>query len=154
MDQHLKSYESAAHALLLDFQWIEQVLRVVIGASYGLLSKAAPTPVRFSPNKSYIDRDALGKLIERFGEVSANETLIQELRVLTKDRNHVAHRAFVLSLEEQFSADFLKKEIERMADTRFRTRRCIDELMKDMTALFEALDETPVSGAERLTPDE
>ena len=141
-------YNRLVNLLLLDFQWIEEYLRVNISASYALIARSVKPPSAFRPNLASLERDALGKLIEKFDQVSLKQDLCKELRSLVSARNHCAHKALIVSLDEQQS-DFFAKESARLAPIRERTRSCVIALNEVLIEFSAALKELPVDVAER-----
>ena len=90
MNEHevaFDSYTRAVQSLILDFQFIEELLKIVIGGSYEAIRRSAPSIVRFRPNRSVLEKESLGRLIQRYEEVSDNDPLIQNLRQVVGDRN-------------------------------------------------------------------
>ena len=95
MNEHevaFDSYTRAVQSLILDFQFIEELLKIVIGGSYEAIRRSAPSIVRFRPNRSVLEKESLGRLIQRYEEVSDNDPLIQNLRQVVGDRNFCANR--------------------------------------------------------------
>lgn len=144
-----RQYESAVNRLLLDFQRIEMTLRIVVGASYEVLSRAAPAPVCFQPSRAKLARDALGRLIERYSEVSANTVAVEKLKSVLKHRNYCAHQSFILTVDEQRSAEFIQSEVSRMSELREETRSLVLRLQDHLEVLARVLKESPGAVAAR-----
>ena len=79
-----------------------------------------------------VEKDALGTLVSKFEKVSDHTKLLRELRDLTKHRNGVAHRGFMLTAEEQQDAGTLRRLTKEIDLIKKRTQPCV-------IALFEAI---------------
>lgn len=157
MNEHevaFDSYTRAVQSLILDFQFIEELLKIVIGGSYEAIRRSAPSIVRFRPNRSVLEKESLGRLIQRYEEVSDNDPLIQNLRQVVGDRNFCAHRSLVLTLEEQRDVRFLDAERRRLEAVRQNTRPCVMALQAEFEALARYLQEPPNTTVERDAPQE
>lgn len=140
-------YNKLINLLLLDFQWIEEYLRINIGASYSLIARSVKPPVAFKPRFSSLTRDALGRLIEKFDAVTLRVELCEELRALVSVRNHCAHKALVISIDEQ-QGGFYEAEVARLTPIRERTRACVLALHEVLLELSSARNESPVQTVE------
>lgn len=144
----LSLYEAAVVRLLLDFQWIELLLRVVVGTSYDVLNKCAPDPIRFMPSRA-LAKDSLGKLIEKYTEVSKNSDVVPRLKAVVKQRNHYAHQSFILSVDEQKSDSFLRGEVAKMTELKTETHSLVMLLQSEVAQLARLLREEPSASIER-----
>lgn len=102
MSDHEHAFDKYMHSiqlLMLDFQFIEELLKIVIGCSYEALRRSAPPLVCLRRTRSSVEKEALGRLIERYEEVSSNDALAKQLRAVVQDRNFCAHRSLVLTFE-------------------------------------------------------
>lgn len=145
-------YMRVVQSLILDFQFIEELLKVVIGSSYEVIRRSTPEIVRFRPNRSIIEKESLGKLVQKYEEVSGNDDLIKNLRGVVADRNFCAHRSLVLTLEEQHDVQFLESECQRLETVKGRTTPCVIVLQAELEALARFLQEPPDTTVERDAP--
>jgi hypothetical protein len=136
-----ETYTRSVQLLMLDFQFIEELLKIVIGCSYEALRRSAPPLVRFRPTRFSVERESLGRLISRFEEVSGNDALIKELRAVVQDRNFCAHRSLVLSLEKQHDVTYLGAERERLVALRKKTEPCVMALTEEFGRFADFLKE-------------
>ena len=104
-------YMLNVRALLLDFQYIEESLKILIAGSYEAIRRSAPAMIYFRPSRSSLEKDSLGKLIQKYESISRNDPLIRALRTVLADRNFCAHRSYLLSIEEQEDIKFLQEII-------------------------------------------
>lgn len=145
-------YRDTVYLLNLDFQWTEELLKLMIGSSYEAIRRSAPRKIRFSLTRKHVEKESLGKLIDRYAQVSRNDELIVVLRGIAKERNYCAHKSFVLSLEEQADSEFLRSETERLSVVRQRSRKCVSTLREELAELVALLNETPNNTVERDAP--
>jgi len=87
-------YISTVQNALFTFQMIEEALKICIRGSYEIIVRSAPTPVVFNFEAAAITNAPLGRLINMFSGVSANSTLVTELKSIEKWRNFCAHGAY------------------------------------------------------------
>lgn len=87
-------YVLAVQNALFSFQMIEEALKICVGLSYEIIARSVPSPIAFNFEASAIHSAPLGRLIKMFSSVSANHTLVSELRKVEEWRNFCAHRAF------------------------------------------------------------
>ncbi len=151
--EHFDNYKDTVHLVLLDFQWIEELLKIIVSSSYEAIRRSAPPGISFRPNRTFLEKYSLGRLVGKYEEVSTNESLVTELRSITNERNFCAHQSFVLSLEEQHSIGFFEKEIKRLEAVRVRSRACVMALQKELQFIVKLLNETPDITIERDAPD-
>lgn len=150
--EKFESYKNAVYLVSLDFQWIEELLKIVIGASYEVIRRSVPPSIKFRPNRKMLEKESLGRLVSKYEEVSANNKLISELRSIASDRNFCAHQSFVLSLEEQGNPSYLERETRRLEKVRERSRACVTALLNEFQYFAETLHETPTITIERDAP--
>lgn len=114
-------YISAVQNALFTFQMIEEALKICIMGSHEILVRSAPPPVVFSFEAEAITNSPLGQLIKMFSRVSANSTLIADIKSIEKWRNFCAHRAY--------THEFLKRGTSEAV-----TQSDIDDLQKVTSA--------------------
>ena len=148
----MENYRDVVFLLNLDFQWIEELLKIVISSSYEAIRRSAPAKIKFRLTRKALEKDSLGKLISRYEQVSGNDELIKKLRNIANERNFCAHQSFILSLEEQKDAEFLRKETARLHKVRERSRTCVMALQGELNEFVALLDETPNEMVERDAP--
>lgn len=149
--QAFEDYKRIVFLLLLDFQFIEELLKIVIGCSYELIRRSIPSCICFKIDRSSLEKHSLGKLIQRYTEISLNSDLIARLNRIASDRNFCAHRSFVLNLEEQEAA-FLEDEMRRLEAIRVQSRACVMELQREFVQFSSLLQEAPIITVERDAP--
>ena len=86
--------DSVAHALG-GFQLLEEGLKTHIDVCYETVRQLLVGKLHFGFEKSEVQEAPLGRLLQLFSRVCANQELVVELRALVKHRNTAAHQAFV-----------------------------------------------------------
>ncbi|WP_216907977.1 hypothetical protein [Synechococcus sp. CCY 0621] len=136
-------YKEVVGQISVDFQWIEELLKIVISSGYEAIRRTAPAKIKFKRTRSNLEKDSLGKLITKYEELYVNDVLIKELRSLASERNYCAHQSFILTLEEQTSEELLARMSIRFEAVRARSRACVKTLMTE-TRDFATLLEEPI----------
>lgn len=152
-EQAFAKYMQCVQLLMLDFQFIEELLKIVIGCSYEALRRSAPSLVRFRPTRRDLEKDPLGRLIDKYEDVSRNDTLIKQLRILVQDRNFCAHQSLVLHYEKQQDVQYLEGECLRLEAIRKKTKPCVKALHAEFEQFVSFLREPPNTTIERDAPE-
>lgn len=152
-EQAFAKYMQCVQLLMLDFQFIEELLKIVIGCSYEALRRSAPSLVRFRPTRRDLEKDPLGRLIDKYEDVSRNDTLIKQLRILVQDRNFCAHQSLVLHYEKQQDVQYLEGECLRLEAIRKKTKPCVEALHAEFEQFVSFLREPPNTTIERDAPE-
>ena len=105
----LGEYLDLVGKALLDFQYIELALKLYIAEVYAIISSRVEGIVPFKYDWKDVENEPLGRLLDRFSMISSDHQLVKDLRPLQKERNKLAHQAYVLTLEEQLMVTNLKK---------------------------------------------
>lgn len=97
----MQEYFDKVTMVLMDFQYIELALAsYIISANKKIKEKMKDTiPFKYGPND--IQKDSLGKLVDKFSKINNNEELIKKLKNLIPRRNEVAHKSLVFPSEEK-----------------------------------------------------
>ena len=97
----VNEYNSQIMRVLSNFQFIEEALRMYISYSYRLITQKLDKQIPFSFTYNDVKNDSLGKLLKKFKKINANSKLIKNLEKLKKERDFIAHKAFLLTQDEQ-----------------------------------------------------
>jgi len=92
-----KQCSVALQAVLTDFQFMEEALRLYIEAVYELIRFRLNKQVPFRLDYNSLEKDALGTLVTKFSQLSDKADLIAALRALVPKRNQCAHKGFLTS---------------------------------------------------------
>ena len=137
-DQYTLAFKMA----LTDFQFIEESLRLYISVAYDFIRHKLNGELPFHLDESDVQKDALGRLIDKYAKLSDNQKFVAELRGLTKDRNKIVHSGLIVSVEEQRDIEFLDAETQRLNELHTVLKPHIETLMNERAALT---GEKPVS---------
>lgn len=123
-----RQYSLAMQDVLTDFQFIEEGLRLYLEGAYQLIRDRLADTIPFKLDEESLQKDALGKLIEKFSQVSANQNLVETMKALVPQRNKCAHRGFLA----------IFRKVSNVAEIE-KARLELEGLKKETSACFESL---------------
>lgn len=132
LDTARKQHGIALQAVLTDFQFMEEALRMYISGAYRLIRTRLASSIPFGLNDSSLERDALGKLIEKFSQLSANAELANTMRTLVPKRNAVAHRGFLYGYHPETRVDEIDKLTCELESLNVETSSCLAALIDEL----------------------
>lgn len=127
-----EEYRDLVHAVIVDYQYMEEGLRGYLGTTYRLIREKVDGAVPFTYEYDDNDKESLGTLVSKFEKLNGNATLIKELKDLVPSRNAVAHRAFLLTSKQHDDAEHLKKLSASMRKLKMRTGDCVVALFDEI----------------------
>lgn len=138
-DVAYKQYSVAVQSVLVDYQFLEEGLRMYAAYAYELIRTRLGEELPFK--YSYVDteKDALGKLIARFEKFSDEADLIKELKELVQHRNSVAHESFLLTKEQHDDVAFLDAQTEKLNSLKQRTGILVKKIFNETGRIEELL---------------
>jgi len=122
---------------LLNFQFIEEALRTYLGLVYHIVKIKLGNKIPFKFSRKDVETDSLGVLIAKFERVNSNSELIGKLNKLVKARNYCAHRAYIMTSEEQEDDKYLSSEIKKMEWVITNSDKCLKDLHKELFKIDE-----------------
>jgi hypothetical protein len=128
-------YSNALQMALVDFQYIEECLRLYVAVSYDFIRSRVADKLPFKMDEKDLEKDALGRLIDKYSKLSKNAKLVSELRELLPKRNEIAHKGLLLSLEQQRDVEFLDEQAKRFQELHERLKPHIRTLLNERAAL-------------------
>lgn len=132
-------YISAVQNALFTFQMIEEALKICIRGSYEILVRSAPSPVVFSFDAAAITNSPLGQLIKMFSRVSANSTLVKELKPIEEWRNFCAHRAYTHEFLKRGTSEAVSQsDIDDLQKVTAAGVKLVEQLGVEMVAIRAA----------------
>jgi len=129
--KYFDHYVSMIGDILIDFQFIEESIRMYLSNAFKYIGIRLSGLIPFRYDYSDIEKDALGKLINKFEKFNDNKPLIAELRDLTQYRNDCAHRGFLLTHEEMYDDKYLENELKGLEKIKERTEKCVSDLFRE-----------------------
>ena len=130
-----RQYYNALQMALSDFQYIEESLRLYISVAYDFIRHQMKGKLPFHFDESDLEKDALGRLIQKYAKFSDNTTLVADLKRLQRHRNKIAHRGLLLTFEEQRNCQFLDEQTRRLDELHKELKPHIQTLMNERAAL-------------------
>jgi len=130
MSKRYGSYVDLTHGALVDYQYLEEGLRMFLSLTYMEIRAHLPASIAFNFSYADTEKDSLGTLVSKFGKLTYDDDFVQDLRNLVQNRNIIAHRAYLLSPEEQGDSAFLSAQIKALRDTRKELARVIKHIYK------------------------
>ena len=132
-----KIYSNKLQNALLQFQFIEELIKIYLSLVYWIISKKLERQIPFKFSRKDLEKDSLGKLLEKFAKFNPNDTLINKINQLIQKRNHIAHRAYLIEVEEQEDEKYMSKEIKDLEKTIVYSKECFNELRQELKRLEE-----------------
>jgi hypothetical protein len=130
--KYFDDYVNLISAILVNFQFIEEGIRVYISGVYKYIETEITGVIPFHYSDTDIAKDSMGKLINKFEKLNNNSNLIAELKDLIKYRNDCAHRGFLLSNKQAYDEKYLKNRVEDLENIQKRTTDCLSILHKEV----------------------
>lgn len=128
---NLALFMNRAQSLMMDFQFIEQLMKIYLGRSFELIRKRVKGTMPFNRYRSNIENFPYGKLLKEFKIYNDNTELYKKLYSLNKERNHLAHVGFILAFHEDMKAEYLEKERQRIEVLQKLTMWCLETLREE-----------------------
>lgn len=133
----LAEYWTKLQNALLNFQFMEESIRMYLASAYRIVSKKLDNQIQFGFTYKDVQNDSLGKLLIKFDKFNSNKPLIGKMRQLIKERNYCAHRAYVMTAEEQNDDKFLSDEIVKLKTIVSSSKECLNSLMEELKRIEE-----------------
>jgi hypothetical protein len=134
------AYRDAVAELLYHSQMIEAVLRVYLMDVYSAANTALHRyGMRFDVPDKYLNKKALGQLVELFSHHTTNDDLVKRLRAFIEHRNRAAHTAYVWGMvhgaNRESIADAIEKTMVRINEASALLSEVIKETAKSKAAV-------------------
>ena len=133
--KYFDDYVTLISAILVDFQFIEEGIRMYISNVFKYIVTELSGVIPFRYDDKDIDKEALGNLINKFEKFNDNNKLLAELNDLKKYRNDCAHRGFLLTDEQAYDEKYLKNRLKELEKVKKRTANCLSGLHKEVVKI-------------------
>jgi chromatin segregation and condensation protein Rec8/ScpA/Scc1 (kleisin family) len=130
-----QEYFRLTQFLLMDFQFIEEGLKMYIARAYEIVRMRTRGFMPFELDYDTVAQEPLGRLVSRYSPLTENKLLVERLKKLQTARNECAHRAFLLTYDEQHDHAFLSGEVSRLEALRQETRDCVGQVLAEVKRL-------------------
>ena len=134
-------YNRTLQLSMLDFQFIEEALRMCLIRDYALIYFRTKDVLRFNLPIKELEKDPLGRLISKFEQFSNDSALVSSLREMQPFRNQCAHRGMLLTVEQQRDVQYLAAETAMMEARRKDTQSCFNKILAESQRLEAILND-------------
>lgn len=99
-----ESYKVTTLRILGNFQLLEFGLKVYIGKAYSLIKHCVGDKIYFDYAAKDVESFALERLLKVFSKLNSNNELITRLNKLKDERNHIAHKALIITMVSKYDS--------------------------------------------------
>lgn len=141
----LRQYFQKLPEALLNFQFIEESQRLYIAYCYEIIALGVSQHIPFKYSYKDLKKDSLGTLTRKFKNFCNNDKLIGKIEIIIKYRNDCAHKAYLLTFEQQNDSEYLSKEIAKLEKIVLKAKECLSELsaeLQHVQAIKDSLNES------------
>lgn len=132
MSDHFDNYSRQVTLCMLTYQFIEFSLRFCLLRCHAIVKFRLDGHLPYEVPVQTIEDAALGRLIDWYKTYTTNQDLIKKLRNIKTERDHLAHQAYVLTLEEQHDDNFLLEKSRGLEAVHQRAKACLEGLQAEM----------------------
>lgn len=132
MSNAFHRYSQKLSECLATYQFIEHALRSCLVRFHATVSFRLKGYLPYEIPLDAIDDAALGTLTKWFKSYSSNVELVRELDSIKKERDRIAHRGYVLSVEEQADGALLIQKTEELEAAHLRAQACYAKLHTEL----------------------
>ena len=123
-------YDKLPEALMA-FQYLEGALKFYIRDCDRMIQKSVKDSFHYSVREKDIEKMPLGRLIDEFSRRSNRTDLASALKKLNKNRNFVAHSAYIMSLRSQEDSAKMQELSQKIEKVTEAARACFKELARE-----------------------
>jgi hypothetical protein len=113
---------------LLYFQLVEQNLKTVLQLFHDIVKIRTEGVFSYKYPQGSINEAAMGRLIEMIRIFNDEEELVHLLKSVKKDRDHLAHKGYLLFLNEGKNNFLVQKEISKVTNMTNKARVALAKL--------------------------
>lgn len=135
----MDKYSNVLNKVLTDFQFIEECLKMYITYTDKIIQINVSSYFPYKYNRKDVENFALGKLTDKYSKISNNTSLVKELQAVMKQRNDLAHKGFLLTIEEQKNKKLLESLTTNLEQLHIKTKKILFVLSKETSDLEEHL---------------
>jgi hypothetical protein len=132
MTDHLHKYlNTLIPKSMLAYQFIEYVLKRCLLNQHAIIYISIKGVLPYTiPTKS-IENAAMGRLIEYFKQYNDDDEIIKILKKVKKNRDNLAHRGFILDIEEQENDEYLEELNHQAKEHLGEAEKCLDLMLSE-----------------------
>jgi hypothetical protein len=111
--------------------------------AFSVIQRGTKGRVHFGFTKQDIERKSLGQLVRTFEKYNSNAKLIGDLKPLPKQRNFIAHQAYLLSAQR--AIDEIAGHIVKVRYAHAGAVHANEQLLEEAQKMVELLEASSVS---------
>jgi hypothetical protein len=134
IDEYLREVQVASWR----FQYLEQILKLYLADCYRIIILRLEGGISFKFSYQDVQELPLGALIRLFKKHNGNAGVIELLEGLPKQRNYVAHRAYLMTTEEMRDSATIEPEFKKVRAVGKKADRAVKAVLAEWGAI-EAL---------------
>jgi hypothetical protein len=127
----MQKYMAKVTSVLMDFQYIEEALRMYITVANRMIKNKMKNFLPFKYYYAWVRKDSLGKLIDKFEKINDNQELIKKLKLFTHDRNKIAHESLLLTTQEQNDEIFQCTAVDELDKLHEELKKVLFEILAE-----------------------
>ena len=112
---------------------------------YDIIRFSVNDNIAFKFTYSDIEKHALGKLIAKYEKLTNREDLVKELKDLVRQRNIIAHQAYLLSTEQMTDITYLDDQSDKLRMLSERTQKANAEINKELTQATDIFERITIN---------
>jgi hypothetical protein len=140
MDDKRGRYKSTVLRILGGFQTLEFCLKLYIGLAYRLIARCVNGKIHFDYSFSDVETLSLGRLLEIFEKLNANQDLITRLKKLRQERNEIAHKSLLIAMGSNYDLEALDAADEAFFYLEDEVSECLSLAIKETKTLKDRLN--------------
>jgi len=129
----IHQYLDSLSCALIAFQHLETSLKFYIRDCDKIIQKSVKDSFHYSVREKEIEKMSLRRLIEEFSRRSNRKDITSVLKQLNKHRNHVAHTAYLLTIEEQKDSKKMEFQAQKIKNVTKLVDACLKELLREIS---------------------
>ena len=135
----MDSFMLGSQALMMDFQYLEQFLKLYLDRCYKAIKERMQDTIPFDRDRKHVENMSYGKLLGEFNIYNDNTKLLDVLGKLREPRNELAHAGFIIAFHGDMKKEYLEKELKRMKEIQKAVKWCIKNICEEFKRFGEEL---------------
>ena len=151
-----QDYADQIAKCLITFQYIEEALKQNLirlnVLTHFCIKKYVPYDLK--PNLHSIDNAAMGRLVEMYKNYCDDAGLISSLRKIKDHRDNIAHKGFLMTVEEQHDKENIELEISKLKEINEFAKKLMYKQMKSCEGIEAILNQIAAEQRSRTESEE
>jgi hypothetical protein len=141
VSDHFQNYSRRLSGCLLTYQFIELSLRLCLYRCHAIVKFRLDGHLPYEAPIEALEDAALGRLIDWYKVFTTNQALIQNLRKIKTERDHLAYQGYLVTLEEQENDTFLIDKARELEAAHQRAKACQEQLQVEVETTDRIVNE-------------